>query len=72
MLTDGIIEKSKATSRGGPSWWVMTNHYKEIDGFLEVDSIEKPLLFHEIRSFNNFRDIWAACEIEKHPKCHDA
>lgn len=72
MLTDGIIEKPKAACRGGPSRWIMANHYKEIDGFLKVDSIEEPLLFHEIDSLNNPGDIWAAGEIEKHPKCHDA
>lgn len=57
MLTDGIIEKSKATCGGGPSRWIMANHYKEIDGFLKVDSIEEPLLFHEIGSFNDLRGI---------------
>lgn len=57
MLTDSIIEKSKATCRGGPSWWIMANHYKEIDGFLKVERLEKPLLFHEVGSLDNLGDI---------------
>lgn len=57
MLTDGVIEKSKATRRGGPSRWIMANHYKEIDGFLKVERVEKPLLFHEVGRLNNLGDI---------------
>lgn len=57
MLTDNIIEKPKATCSCGPSRWIMANHYKEIDGILKVERVEKPLLFHEIGSLNDLGDI---------------
>lgn len=50
----------------------MSNNKEHVDGFLEVDSIEEPVLFDQVGGFNDFRHVGVAGEIVKHAKSHDS